>query len=165
MGLVAAVCSAVQLAESEVGSGWPGEKKRIKTNLDTHIKHVKESGVTEVIRLLKPWNVRNGLGIKTFVLELLAIKLLEGKSGLRLATQLADVWTTTARRSRSRPTLPGTTYPSPGTGRTTSTTPATTVDTPSSSSRTGTRSSANKMACFIRLQAPAARGKGPETVC
>lgn len=70
-----------------------GEKKRLKTNLDAHIKHVKESGVTAAIRLLKFWKVRNGLGIKTFVLELLAVKLLKRKSGSGLATQLEHVWT------------------------------------------------------------------------
>lgn len=70
-----------------------GNKKRLKTNLDAHIKHVKESGVTDAIRLLKLWKVRNGLGIKTFVLELLAVKLLKGKSGSGLATQLEYVWT------------------------------------------------------------------------
>jgi hypothetical protein len=70
-----------------------GEKERLKTNLDIHIKHVKESGVTDAIRLLKLWKARNGLSIKTFVLELLAIKLLKGKPGSGLATQLEDVWT------------------------------------------------------------------------
>jgi hypothetical protein len=69
-----------------------GEKKRLKTNLDTHIKHVKDSGVTEAIRLLKLWKARNGVAVKTFVLELLAIKLLKGKSGSALATQLEHVW-------------------------------------------------------------------------
>ena len=69
-----------------------GEKGRLKTNLDTHIEHVKESGVTDAIRLLKLWKVRNGLGIRTFVLELLAVKLLKGKSASALATQLKDVW-------------------------------------------------------------------------
>lgn len=69
-----------------------GEKKRLKTNLESHIKHVTESGVTDAIRLLKLWKVRNGLGIRTFILELLAIKLLNAKSGSGLATQLECVW-------------------------------------------------------------------------
>src|SRR6266513_1722782 len=55
-----------------------GEKKRLKTNLDVHIKHVKDSGVIEAIRLVKLWKVRNGLSIKNFVLELAVIKLLNG---------------------------------------------------------------------------------------
>ena len=40
-----------------------GEKKRLKTNLDVHIEHVRDSGVTEAIRLLKLWRVRNGIRI------------------------------------------------------------------------------------------------------
>lgn len=68
-----------------------GEKKRLKTNLDVHIKHVKESGVTDAIRLLKFWKVRNGLNIKNFVLELLVTKLLKGKAA-GLAIQLEHVW-------------------------------------------------------------------------
>jgi len=70
-----------------------GEKKRLKTNLDVHIKHVKESGVIDAIRLMKLWKVRNGLSIKTFVLELAVIKLLKGKAKAELSTQLEHVWT------------------------------------------------------------------------
>lgn len=69
-----------------------GEKKRLKTNLDVHIEHVRESGVTEAIRLLKLWRVRNGLRIKHFALELLAIKLLKDKKSVTLAGQLKHVW-------------------------------------------------------------------------
>jgi hypothetical protein len=52
-----------------------GEKKRLKTNLEVHINHVKDSGVIETIRLIKLWRERKGLKFKTFVLELLVIKL------------------------------------------------------------------------------------------
>ncbi|RJR45240.1 MAG: hypothetical protein C4576_12380 [Desulfobacteraceae bacterium] len=69
-----------------------GEKKRLKTNLDLHIEHVKESGVTDAIRLFKLWKVRNALGIRNFVLELLVIKLLTGKSRSNLAGQLEHIW-------------------------------------------------------------------------
>lgn len=68
------------------------EKTRLKTNLDVHISHVKDSGVTEAIKLLKFWKVRKGLQIKQFVWELLIIKLLEGKSSKSLADQLIHVW-------------------------------------------------------------------------
>lgn len=68
------------------------EKKRLKTNLNTHINHIKESGVIDAIRLLKLWKVRNGLSIRVFVLELLAVKLLKGRSGAGLVTQLERVW-------------------------------------------------------------------------
>ena len=69
-----------------------GEKKRLKTNLDVHINHVKQSGLTDVIRLLKLWRVRNGLRVKHFVLELLTIELLKGKRSSNLSGQLEHVW-------------------------------------------------------------------------
>lgn len=70
-----------------------GTKARLKTNLQTHIDHIKDSVVVEAIRLMKLWNVRNGIGAKTFVLELLVIKLLKGKKGKSLSEQLQHVWT------------------------------------------------------------------------
>lgn len=55
-----------------------GEKKYFKTNLKVHISHVKNSGLTEIIKLLKLWKMRFGLlTIKTFILELLIIKILK----------------------------------------------------------------------------------------
>src|SRR5439155_1487929 len=69
-----------------------GEKKRLKTNLDVHIAHVRDSDVTDAIRLLKLWRVRNGLRIKHFALELLAVKLLKEKKSATLVTQLKHVW-------------------------------------------------------------------------
>ena len=69
-----------------------GEKKRLKTNLDVHIAHVKGGGVTEAIRLLKLWRFLNGLRIKHFALELLVVKLLKDKKSAVLATQLEHVW-------------------------------------------------------------------------
>jgi hypothetical protein len=69
-----------------------GEKKRLKTNLDVHIAHVRDSGVTDAIRLLKLWRVRNGLRIKHFALELLVVKLLKEKKSSALTTQLKHVW-------------------------------------------------------------------------
>lgn len=69
-----------------------GEKKRLKTNLDVHIAHVRDSGVTDAIRLLKLWRVRNGLRIKHFALELLAVKLLKEKKSATLVTQMKHVW-------------------------------------------------------------------------
>ena len=50
------------------------EKDRLKTNLDLHIDHVKNSGVVPAIRLLKLWKTRRGLGVKQFVFELLIIR-------------------------------------------------------------------------------------------
>jgi hypothetical protein len=70
-----------------------GEKKRLKTNLDVHIKHVKDSGVIDAIRLMKLWKVRNGLPIRNFVLELAVIKLLKSKKDAARSTQLEHIWT------------------------------------------------------------------------
>ena len=70
-----------------------GDKKWLKTNLDVHIAHVKGSGVLDAIRLMKLWKVRNGLSVKTFVLELAVIELLKGKTKFDLAEQLQEVWT------------------------------------------------------------------------
>ena len=72
-----------------------GEKCRLKTNLETHIAHVKDSGVIDAIRLMKLWRVRNGLAatVKNFALELLTIKLLEGKKDRALTDQMKHVWT------------------------------------------------------------------------
>lgn len=70
-----------------------GEKERLKTNLETHIDHIRDSGVTDAIRLMKLWRTRNGLTAKTFVLELLVVKLLEKKKTAALDAQLVHVWT------------------------------------------------------------------------
>ena len=71
-----------------------GEKKRMKTNLDVHIAHVKGSGVVPAIRLMKLWRVRRGLSIKHFGLELLSIETLKGKKSADLDAQLQHVWRT-----------------------------------------------------------------------
>lgn len=71
-----------------------GDKQRLKTNLQTHIDHIKDSGVVDAIRLVKLWKVRNGLdAAKTFMLELLVVKLLNKKKSSGLSTQLEHIWT------------------------------------------------------------------------
>ncbi len=69
------------------------DQERQKTNLDVHVKHIRDSGVRPAIRLMKLWNVRNAVNLKTFVLELLVIDLLAGKSGKPLSDQLRHVLT------------------------------------------------------------------------
>jgi hypothetical protein len=54
-----------------------GSKERLKTNIVKHIEHVRDSGCTDVIMLGKLWRTRNGIGINTFPLELLAIMVLK----------------------------------------------------------------------------------------
>lgn len=68
-----------------------GEKAYLKTNLQVHVEHVKNSGVVPAIRLLKLWASRNTVGIKTFALELLAIELLRGRKSRALSDQLEHV--------------------------------------------------------------------------
>lgn len=68
-----------------------GDKERLKTNLDTHIEHVRDSGVVEALRLLKLLRVRRGLTVKQFAWELLAIKLLKKQKDKALADQLDHV--------------------------------------------------------------------------
>lgn len=70
-----------------------GEKGRQKTNLQKHIDHVNDSGVHDAIRLMKLWRTRNGITVRHFVLELLTIERLEGKSDEPLTDQLIHVWT------------------------------------------------------------------------
>lgn len=70
-----------------------GEKRRLKTNLDVHVAHVKDSGVTDAIRLMKLWKVRNRLSVRNFILELAVIELLSAKKSATIETQLKHVWT------------------------------------------------------------------------
>lgn len=69
------------------------EKCRLKTNLDTHISHIRDSGFTEAIRLVKLWSVRNGLWVKTFILELMVIDLLNELDNDDLEAQFIHVLT------------------------------------------------------------------------
>jgi hypothetical protein len=57
-----------------------GDKCRLKTNIETHVAHVRDSGVTDAIRLMKVWRTRHGLQLKTFVLELIVIDTLAGST-------------------------------------------------------------------------------------
>jgi len=69
-----------------------GDKKRLKTNLDVHLEHVRESGLIDPIRLAKLWKVRNGLPIRTFVLELIVIKTLKDKKETGISEQMEHFW-------------------------------------------------------------------------
>jgi hypothetical protein len=70
-----------------------GDKERLKTNLEVHIDHVRNSEVRDAIKLMKLWRERNSVAIKTFPLELLVIKLLNEKKEKPLSDQLLHVWT------------------------------------------------------------------------
>lgn len=70
-----------------------GDKERLKTNIEVHVAHVRDSGCTDVIMLVKLWKVRNSIGIKTFPLELLVIEVLKNANGGDLADRLRRVLT------------------------------------------------------------------------
>ncbi len=68
------------------------EKGRLKTNLDVHIAHIKDSGVTDALQLLKLWRVQNGLtDVKQFAFELMGVELLTGKKKASLSDQVEHV--------------------------------------------------------------------------
>jgi hypothetical protein len=66
------------------------DKCRLKTNVETHIKHARDSGVTNAISLMKIWRTRHVVPLKTFVLELLVIDELAGSTAT-LDKQLRQV--------------------------------------------------------------------------
>jgi hypothetical protein len=73
-----------------------GDKERLKTNIVKHVAHVRDSGCTDVIMLVKLWRTRNGrdgISIKTFPLELLVIAVLAGNNGGTLDDRLRRVLT------------------------------------------------------------------------
>jgi hypothetical protein len=69
-----------------------GDKDYLKTNVEKQIAHIKNSGLQRVIKLIKYWKVRNGLQIKTFVLELLIIKILKNCDEADLEKCLNTFW-------------------------------------------------------------------------
>lgn len=56
-----------------------GEKNRLMTNLDKHINHIKNSHLTDTIKLVKLWRNIYSIDAKTFALELLVVKILDKK--------------------------------------------------------------------------------------
>ncbi len=69
-----------------------GDRGWLKTNLDTHINHIKNSGLTDVIRLAKLWKIKAGLSIKTFVLELMVVEYAEKSDEKPLSKGLESFW-------------------------------------------------------------------------
>jgi hypothetical protein len=68
-----------------------GSKERLKTNIELHIAHVRDSGCTDVIMLVKLWRTRNAISIKTFPMELLVIEILSGNNWGSLEARLRRV--------------------------------------------------------------------------
>lgn len=57
-----------------------GDKARLKTNIVSHVAHVRDSGCTDVIMLTKLWRTRDDIPIKTFPLELLVVVVLSANN-------------------------------------------------------------------------------------
>jgi hypothetical protein len=72
-----------------------GDKKRMKTNPDVHIDHVRASGVRDAICLMKLWRSRIRLtSLRTFAIELLTIKILEELKSQPLDVQMQVLFET-----------------------------------------------------------------------
>lgn len=68
------------------------EKNRLKTNIDTHVSHIRDSGLTDAICLAKLWRERSGFSVKTFILELLVVDVLSGLKKKPIDVQLIHFW-------------------------------------------------------------------------
>jgi hypothetical protein len=75
-----------------------GDKERLKTNIELHIGHVRDSGCTDVIMLSKLWRTRNAVAVKTFPLELLVIEVLRDDNWGTLEDRFRRVLTAFAER-------------------------------------------------------------------
>lgn len=64
---------------------------RIKTNIETHKKHISESGCRKIIRLAKIWKIKHDLKFKSFALELLVIQALENSDKTSLSDRFKEV--------------------------------------------------------------------------
>lgn len=78
-----------------------GNKARLKTNLDVHITHIRDSGVVDTLRLLKLLRVRRAIQVKQFAYELLGVKLLKGKRQRTISEQLDHFFTEIANSEQA----------------------------------------------------------------
>jgi hypothetical protein len=69
-----------------------GDKERLKTNLEKHVTHVRNSGNVDVVRLAKVWKARSALPVRTFVLELLVVEVLKDNIGQALDERITAFW-------------------------------------------------------------------------
>ena len=68
-----------------------GDKDWLKTNIVMQVAHISGSGCTDEIMLGKLWRTRNGIGVKTFPLELLVIEALRLDGSGSLEQRFAGV--------------------------------------------------------------------------
>lgn len=77
-----------------------GDKERLKTNLDTHISHIRDSALTDALKLLKLWRVLNGINVKQFAFELLGVDILKDKKNAVLSDQLQHFFETVSKAEK-----------------------------------------------------------------
>ena len=70
-----------------------GDKDRLKTNLQVHVTHIRDSGVRDTIKLMKLWKHQRNVRIKSFVLELLVVDLLKDHKTETLSSQIVHLLT------------------------------------------------------------------------
>ena len=70
-----------------------GDKERLKTNIHTHIEFIRDSGLQNTIKLIKLWKKRYGLQIRTFILELLCVEILNECDKNSISNCLEEFWT------------------------------------------------------------------------
>lgn len=68
-----------------------GSKDYLKTNLDKHIEHIRDSGCIEEIRLAKLWRPCAGIMVRTFPLELVVVKILGQTAPRGLSARMTHV--------------------------------------------------------------------------
>jgi hypothetical protein len=68
-----------------------GDKDWLKTNIVKQVAHISGSGCTDEIMLGKLWRTRNGIGVRTFPLELLVIEALRLDGSGSLEQRFAGV--------------------------------------------------------------------------
>jgi len=68
-----------------------GSKDFLKTNLDTHIAHIRDSGFVAEDRLMKLWRPCAGIEVRTFPLELVVMKILKKSAPSGLSDRLIRV--------------------------------------------------------------------------
>ncbi len=73
-----------------------GPKAYIKTNLDKHVGHIRDSGVIDTLKLMKLMRVRYGADIKQFALDLTTIEILKAKAGWPIDRQMSNILATIA---------------------------------------------------------------------
>lgn len=79
-------CSDVWLHQNH------GDKQRLRTNPQTHIEHVRDSGARDHVCLAKLWRKKRELRVRQFPFELLCIDVMSAHEGYGLAKPLREMF-------------------------------------------------------------------------